>query len=139
MLLRRQTVARTRQTRQKKLILEAIEKAEAPQTAEQVLSNAREALPSMALTTVYRNLEQLTDQQIISRLIYPDGITRYRMADEIHHHQLVCIRCNDQVDISQCPLDCLAKQIEDDTGYSITSHTLTLYGLCPKCSRHSKE
>ena len=126
-------MARTRQTKQKKLIFEAIEQSDVPQTAEQILASARAFLPSMALTTVYRNLEQLTDQQVISRLIYPDGITRYRLAGEVHHHELVCVRCNHHVDISQCPLDCLAKQIEDDTGYQITSHALTLYGLCPDC------
>lgn len=132
-------MVKTRQTRQKTLILDAIEMADAPQTAEQILAVARQTLPSMALTTVYRNLEQLTDQQIISRLIYPDGITRYRMADEVHHHELICVHCSQHVDISQCPLDCLAKQIEDDTGFTITSHALTLYGVCPDCRQRNKE
>lgn len=129
-------MAGQRQTRQKKLIIEAVETQDAPQTAEQILTYARSFLPAMALTTVYRNLEQLTAQQAISRLIYPDGITRYRLADQVHHHQLICLHCKQVINIHQCPLDCLAKQIEEDSGYQITSHSLTLYGYCPDCQQH---
>lgn len=131
-------MARQRQTRQKQLILSAIEQAQAPLTADQILTVARQQLPAIALTTVYRNLEQLSEQQVISRLIYPDGITRYRMADEVHHHELICLSCRARVQISQCPLDCLAKQIEDETGYQIESHALTLYGYCPRCQKKRK-
>ena len=127
-----------RQTKQKKLIIEAIENQDAPQTAEQILTYAHSFLPAMALTTVYRNLEQLTAQQTISRLIYPDGITRYRLADQMHHHQLICLQCKLVTNIHQCPLDCLAKQIEDESGYQITSHSLTLYGYCPNCQHYQE-
>ncbi len=124
-----------RQTRQKTLILEAIKQESSPQSAEQILAFARKSLPSMALTTVYRNLEQLAGLKAISKMIYPDGITRYQMTSTLHHHQLVCLGCAKAVDISQCPLECLASQIETDTGYSIVSHQLALYGYCSDCQQ----
>ena len=105
-----------RQTRQKTLILETIRQTAAPLTAEQVLTCVRQVLPTLALTTVYRNLDQLTAQQTLSRMIYPDGVTRFKMADP-HHHQLICLACSRTVDISQCPLECLSRQIEIDYGF----------------------
>jgi Fur family transcriptional regulator, ferric uptake regulator len=128
-----------RQTRQKSLILETIRKESSALTADQILSRVRSILPSLALTTVYRNLELLTQQQVISRLIYPDGITRYQLAAALHHHQLVCLKCARTVEISQCPLDCLSRQIEKESGFTIISHQLALYGYCSECRRQKKE
>ena len=122
-----------RQTRQKAIILETIRSAAEPLTADQILTCARQAQPALALTTVYRNLEQLTVQRVITRLIYPDGITRYRQAEVQHNHQLICLGCNSKVDISQCPLESLSRQIESETGFEIVSHQLDLYGYCEKC------
>lgn len=122
-----------RQTRQKTLIIETIRQDSTPLTADQILTRARLALPGLALTTVYRNLETLTQQQTISRLIYPDGITRYQLAADLHHHDLVCLTCGRAVEISQCPLECLTRQIESETGYQIVSHHLALYGECRDC------
>lgn len=124
-----------RQTRQKMLIIEAIRQESAPLSADQILTWARQTLPGIALTTVYRNLEQLTQQQVISRLIYPDGITRYKIATALHHHQLVCLDCARSVEISQCPLECLSRQIESETGFEIVSHKLSLYGYCQECQQ----
>lgn len=122
-----------RQTRQKALILESILAEAEPLAADQILNRARQELPSIALTTIYRNLELLTQQQVISRLIYPDGITRYQASASLHHHQLICLDCARTVDISQCPLDCLSRQIEKETGFTIVSHKLALYGYCADC------
>lgn len=128
-------MATYRKTRQKKLILQAIEKADKPVSAEQILGSARDSLPGIALTTVYRNLEQLCSHQIISRLVYPDGISRYRLAGEVHGHQIICLGCNRSMAINHCPLDCLEEQIAAETGYSIEEHKLQLYGYCPQCRR----
>ena len=121
-----------RQTRQKTLILAALHDSAQPLSAEQILALTRQSLPAIALTTIYRNLELLTQQQVISRLIYPDGITRYQAA-ALHHHQLVCLKCSRTVDVSQCPLACLTRQIERETGFEITSHQLAIFGYCADC------
>ncbi|MGI6334035.1 MAG: Fur family transcriptional regulator [Saccharofermentanales bacterium] len=133
------SVKNTRQTKQKSLILATIRKAGRLLTAEQILTAARKTLPKLALTTVYRNLEQLSNQQIITRLIHPDGVTRYRITDELHNHDVVCLNCSKTLEISQCPLDCLTLQIEESTGFKITAHQLTLYGYCAECSSGSPD
>ncbi len=124
-----------RQTRQKTLILETIRQETAPVTADLILMRARQTLPGLALTTVYRNLEQLTVHQTITRLIYPDGITRYQLASALHHHELVCLSCARTVEVSQCPLECLARQIESESGFVIVSHHMALYGYCESCQQ----
>ena len=124
-----------RQTRQKKLILEAIEKADKPVSADQILLHARKSLPAIALTTVYRNLEQLTGLQAVTRLIYPDGVTRYRLAGKVHGHQIVCLGCSKVADINHCPFASIEEQIAQETGYNIVDHKLQLYGYCPQCRK----
>ena len=124
-----------RQTKQKAIILEMIRSSAEPLTADQILTSARLVQPALALTTVYRNLELLTGQRVITRLIYPDGITRYKLADAPHNHQLICLGCKRKVAISHCPLECLARQIESETGFQIVSHQLDMYGYCEKCQK----
>lgn len=124
-----------RQTKQKKLILDIISRDPSSLSAEQIHSAARLDLPSLALTTVYRNLESLVQQQKISRLIYPDGVTRYQTAAASHEHQLFCLDCGKHAEIPYCPLECLSQQIESDTGYAIVSHKIDLYGYCADCQK----
>ena len=94
----------TRQTKQKSLILATIRQAGGLLTADQIWPPL-ENVAQTCLTTVYRNLEQLSNQRIITRLIHPDGVTRYRMTDELHNHDMICINCSKTLEISQCPLD----------------------------------
>ena len=83
----------TRQTKQKSLILATIRQAGGLLTADQILAAARKTLPKLALTTVYRNLGnyQPADHHSINS---PDGVTRYRMTDELHNHDMICINCS---------------------------------------------
>ncbi len=127
----------TRQTRQKKQILQVITQKDKALSADQILNLAKKDLPTLALTTVYRNLDQLVAQGTISRLIYPDGITRYQIISANHGHELICLGCGETIDVNQCPISSLTRQIEDDTGFDIVSHQMTLYGYCQSCKRRN--
>ena len=51
-----------RMTRQRKLLLRILSEAAMPLSAGEILSRAQQQLPSLALTTVYRNLEAMADR-----------------------------------------------------------------------------
>ena len=67
-----------RMTRQRKLLLRILSEAAMPLSAGEILSRAQQQLPSLALTTVYRNLEALEAHGAIERTVYPDGAARYQ-------------------------------------------------------------
>ncbi len=49
------------------------------------------------------------------------------------HHHLVCSRCGVMVDFDHCAADEMVADLHDRYGFTITSHLLEFYGLCPTC------
>lgn len=122
-------------TKQREAILQVLANAQAPLSAEEVCGQVSEQYPRLALSTVYRNLERFADAGILERCLFHDGITRYNLAHGRHGHYLVCTHCNAKLRIGDCPLEKVAQKLEQDTGYEICGHDLTIYGVCPQCRK----
>lgn len=128
-----------RQTRQKRILWGLLVSANTPMSAEQLLKSARQACPTMALTTVYRNLEQLMAQETVQRIMYPDGTARYEAVQTVRHHYLICLECKKSIQLPAEPVNQLEKSVVEATGYEITSHNLELFGYCPACQQLRKQ
>ena len=124
-------------TRQRAAILRVLDESAEPLSAEEVHSRLRGEEPSLALSTVYRNLERFCSENLLHRDTFGDGVVRYSPARR-HGHYLICTGCDDRVRIDGCPLAALEEGLERDTGFSIESHSLTLYGKCPRCMEREK-
>ena len=55
-----------RWTKQLKAIIDVVYDSEAPLTADEVYSKARRRMPNISLGTVYRNLNKLVDEGLLS-------------------------------------------------------------------------
>lgn len=123
-------------TRQRQLLLDLLRQAGRSLSAEEIFANPAIQGSRLALSTIYRNLDQLQCRGILTKTIFPDGLARYELAGEHeHHHYLVCTRCNRRQTFDICPLKRMEDTLEAETGFEITSHNLMLYGLCPECQR----
>lgn len=124
-------------TRQRAAILRVLEAGAEPMSAEEVYSRLRGEEPALALSTVYRNLERFSAENLLRRDTFGDGVVRYSLARR-HGHYLICTGCDARVRIDACPLSALEEGLARDTGFSIESHSLTIYGKCPKCMEREK-
>jgi Fe2+ or Zn2+ uptake regulation protein len=122
-------------TRQREAILQALGKARAPLSAEELCGLVARDFPKIALSTVYRNLERFARDGLLEKSLFHDGVTRYSPAGEDHGHYLICTACDEKIRVDGCPLEGIDKKLEQDTGYAISGHDLTIYGLCPKCKK----
>lgn len=129
------SVKKIRQTKQRELILSILRCHTAALSAETIWEEARSNLPSLALTTVYRNLERLLEQKQITAVMIPEGATRYVPAGQ-HLHHLVCMDCDKTIDLPDCPLKAVEAQLEKDTGFTIAQHSLEIYGYCAQCKKN---
>lgn len=120
-------------TRQRAAILRVLEESAEPLSAEEVYSRLCGEEPAMALSTVYRNLERFCAENLLHRDTFGDSVVRYSLARR-HGHYLICTGCDARVRIDGCPLSALEEGLARDTGFSIESHTLTIYGKCPHCA-----
>lgn len=85
------------------------------------------------ITTIYRNLNFLSDKKILTKFIFDDGKMYYKLNNKSHTHNLVCYICHKITPIENCPIDLISKKVKETTGYTITGHFLELKGICPEC------
>ncbi len=118
-------------TKSRKLILNIVETASEPITAEEIYKQIEKE--KINLSTVYRTLSSLHDLHIINKEIDKDGRALYMMIKDNHKHVLICTKCGMKIYLKECPYTEINKQIEDNTGFKIEDHNIELYGLCSKC------
>lgn len=90
--------------------------------------------------TVYRTLKLLCDAGIAKEVNFGDGITRFEVGyGHDHHDHLICNLCHENIEVLDNDIEKLQKVLAARYGYTLTSHSLYLYGICPKCKdKYSK-
>lgn len=122
-----------RNTRQRQVILEELQKLTSHPTATALYEIVRLRLPKISLGTVYRNLELLARLGLIQKLDLAGGEARFD-GDSSQHEHIRCVRCGRVDDVSAPPLDLTGGQTNDWGGYQVLGHRLEFFGVCPNCA-----
>lgn len=121
-------------TSQRKEILKVLVRARTHLSAKEVFERLRKVFPNLSFDTVYRNLTTLEELNIIDRLDFGDGRSRYELNRKHgHHHHMVCLRCGGTWEIAGCPMEHVAMDNEGPQNFKITGHRFELFGLCRDC------
>ncbi|MGL4608840.1 MAG: Fur family transcriptional regulator [Trueperaceae bacterium] len=121
-----------RQTAQRQAILGVLQSSSGPLTPQEVLELAQEKHPGLGLATVYRNLNTLETEGDIVAVYIPGESCRYEIKRG-HLHHFCCQVCERVFDFNEvCPLELLDNS-RLPSGFFVTNHRLTLYGVCPEC------
>ena len=123
-----------KKTRQRQAILTALENAAAPISAESIYEQIRDAFPSVAVSTVYRSLDKFLEAGLVKKETFNDGIMLFSLAQK-HGHYIICTDCGMKLPLPHCPLAAMEDSLKADTGFEISGHNITLYGLCPDCQK----
>lgn len=83
-------------------------------------------------TTVYRQIEKLLNNGVVTEVELGDGKKRYELKSLGHHHHIVCNKCGDLEDV-ELNEDFLLKTVSGKTSYKIESHNLEFFGKCVNC------
>ena len=67
-------------------------------TAEEIYDLVKKDWPDIGLATVYRNIQLLSEMNLIDKLNLDDGYVRYEIGDQDqkshhHHHHMICVSC----------------------------------------------
>ncbi len=123
---------KTRETRQRRVIYEAVSNSTEHPTAETIFETVRATMPTISLGTVYRNLNVLKDRGLLIELSGADRRGHFE-ANLTPHAHFSCIRCGAISDVFDCP----APQWEGHScleGFTVEECRLEFRGLCPHCS-----
>lgn len=89
----------------------------------------------IGLPTVYRNLEELAEGGIITKVIHANRqLYYYYCTNRSHHHHFVCVACRKVEDVAFCGMEKIEREIGERMGGTVLSHVVQVNGLCRVCS-----
>lgn len=118
-------------TKQRNIIIRVLRNSKRPLTAEEIYLLIKKELPSVVISTVYRNMETL--KSIITKTVYSDGKARYELAKEKHTHHSICLKCKKSITIERCPIEAIEKNLREQNGFDVLEHKIEIYGYCKDC------
>lgn len=130
------TVKQHRDTRQRKLILDAVRRHTDHPSADQIFIEVRSTDSKISRGTVYRNLNYLADTGEITHVRVP-GADRYEIRTDFHYH-LYCTGCGM---VRNVPLEYhhdADRDVAEASGYLVFRHRTVFEGLCPKCQERKR-
>ncbi|MFN2627792.1 MAG: Fur family transcriptional regulator [Gaiellaceae bacterium] len=104
-------------------------------TAQEIFDELRGGGRPVGLASVYRVVDELTDQGLLQRIDLGAGTARYEplLPTGEHHHHLVCDDCGKVEAFEDDELELALTNLERRSGYSVAGHEVVLRGACADC------
>ncbi|GGG57824.1 transcriptional repressor [Kocuria dechangensis] len=129
-----------RNTRQRRVIAEALTSLEDFISTQDLHALLRERGESVSLATTYRILQSMSELGELDVLRSDDGEAIYRRCSaEHHHHHLVCRRCGAAVELEAPAVEEWAGRTAAAHGFTEVDHTVEITGVCAACSAQDRE
>ena len=103
-------------------------------TAEEIFTSVKVEHPTISLATVYKNLEVLAQNNIISKVTPLHDLARYDIDTGLHHHA-VCIKCRNIIDIPDDDFDNLSIPKQISSEFEVKDYKIQFEGICNNCSK----
>ena len=125
-------------SRQREVILQTLKSNVVHPTAEYFYAILKEKEPNISLATLYRNLNQLAENDIIKKI---DGLEPSSHFDHNthEHYHFICEKCKRVYDISADVAPDVIRKTEENTGFLVKKHDIVFSGLCKDCLEQIKE
>ncbi|MDL2220201.1 transcriptional repressor [Eubacteriales bacterium OttesenSCG-928-N14] len=121
-----------RNSKQRNLVLEAVQQGQSHVTADEVYAVVRSQCPQISLGTVYRNLGNLASDGSIQRIHVPGSGDRFdkTIAPHAHFH---CNNCGALLDFDATSAQDALQQAVQNSEHRIDSHSVLFEGICSSC------
>jgi len=118
----------TRWTRQLKAVVDIVYGSESPLTADEIYTKARKRLPNISLGTVYRNLNKLVGEGLLSETKI--GNVSAFIRHPFSNATFECERCKKLFCV---PYDIRNPDLERSVGMRVNRWSLRITGICKEC------
>ena len=98
----------------------------------------KEAYPTIGRGTVYRNLDILLEEGVLSKVEVPDGPNRSDFTLE-NHYRVRCVKCGEVSDADMDEISDLLGRIHNTHGIEFVDYDISFKCICPKCREKVKE
>jgi Fe2+ or Zn2+ uptake regulation protein len=121
-------------TRGRRLVVDALERAERPLSPYAIHDRLAERGEEVDTVSIYRTLETLEGSGLVHRVAFSGGYLPCRLEEDAGcHHHLICRECG-RVEEVHCPgMATVERGAEAASRYLIERHLVEFVGLCPAC------
>lgn len=130
-------------TPQRQIILQVfLDNRDKHLSAEDVHNIVRQQSNDIGLATVYRTLELLSELDVLQKMDFGDGRSRYEINETStahHHHHLICLSCGEVREFEDDLLEELENVIARNSNFTIVDHQVKFYGYCQECRKQRED
>ena len=128
-------------THQRDVIVDTFFKITSHISVDELYAEIRKREPSIGFATVYRTLKLLKESGLAREWNFGDGHARYEHVRDIneHHDHLICVQCGAIEEFEEDRIEQLQEEVAAQYGFTLTHHTMELYGYCAKCDAARKQ
>lgn len=92
----------------------------------------------VGIATIYRVLTQFESAGLVTRHHFEGGISVFELDHGEHHDHILCIKCGKVEEFVDNVIEQRQKVIAEEAGFSMTDHSLNIYGVCSDCQKSEK-
>ena len=125
-------------TKQKDLILDIIRNKNKEFTVKELYNELNK---KVGLTTIYRLVDKLVDNNTLNKYIGKDNITYYQYLESCEHENhfyLKCTNCGEMIHIDCDCISELSNHIYKDHKFKLNREHIIINGTCQKCNEGGK-
>ena len=120
-------------TKQKDKILDVIKNEKHDFTIKDIYEKLK---GEVGLTTIYRLVDKLIDEDVLNKYISKDNITYYRYLKRCNHENHFYLKCSECGDLTHIDCDCikeLSSHIFKSHKFKPNKDHIIIDGVCEKC------
>lgn len=120
-------------TPQRIAILRVLSVSKGHPSVENIYEQVKKQFPTTSVATVYKNVSMLKELGEVLELSFGTESSRYDGNKPDPHPHLICTECKKIIDPDLDSLKDMSRELIEETGFSITTHRLDFFGICPEC------
>jgi len=124
-----------RLTVQRELILDILESIPGHISVEEVYRRVHTTYPQVNVSTVYRTMELLEHEGLVTHTHFHVGSAKWHRAEEAHHQHLVCESCGVEMDLAVDVVEPLERELRERYGFAANLTHFAIVGLCRDCQK----
>lgn len=122
-------------SKQRELIYNCVKDHPFHLTADAIYELLKKDHPNLSLGTVYRNLSQLAEHNLIQKITIPGKPDRFDGTLDPHFHFL-CLECHGVQDLFIDELNTIPTLVENQANVAVQTFEISFKGTCTKCGDH---
>jgi len=124
-------------TNQRVALLKLLDSTHEHFDAEEIYLELLKKQKNVSRATVYRSLDALVEQNLVTRLDFGEGRMRFERSkgEDEHHDHLICEECGKVIEFFSLEMEAQQLSVCEEHDFMPSDHTMHIFGICSECKK----